>query len=168
MEEKPRQRVKRRHLWAKVNHQCTQGKERLLTSVATSPSNVSDRMQHHTSAVDVPLHAEEAESPSHLMRTLASAHDDPIFVSTTAEFLMQAVMSFDTVPDDPLVRQQFGYSKVNSVEEETCLQGLYKGLFLLPCSPSHDELQEWVLQDKLAEGVESRYMRCGARSGYFN
>ena len=54
------------------------------------------------------------------------------------------------------------------MEEETCLQGFYQGLFLLPCSPSHDELQEWVLQDKPAEGVEDRYMRCGARSGYFN
>ena len=118
--------------------------------------------------MDVPLHAEEAESPSQLMPSLASAHDGAIFVSTTAEFLIEAVSYLDTVPDNPLVRQQFGYSKVNSIEEETCLQGLYKGLFLLPCSPSSDELQEWVLQDKLAEGVENRYMRCGARSGYFN
>ena len=98
--EKLRQGVRKRPLWAKVSHQCTQGKETLLKSVVASPSNGSHGVEHHTSVVDVLRHAEEAESSSHLMRTLASAHDDAILLSTTLE---KAFDYLDIVPDDPSI-----------------------------------------------------------------
>ena len=72
------------------------------------------------------------------------------------------------MPCHPFVRHHFGFSKVDSVEEETCLQGLYKGLFILPRSPSRGEILDWVQEDKLADGIESYYSKCKSQSGYFN
>ena len=94
------------------------------------------------------------------------ARNKKTLLPTTAEILKDNVCFLDLIPTDPLVRQHFGYSKVNSVEEETCLQGLYKGLFLVSRPPTSVQIQEWVRQDKLAEGIEKYYL--GYRSGYFN
>ncbi|KAL8787400.1 MAG: hypothetical protein Q9195_007775 [Heterodermia aff. obscurata] len=108
-------------------------------------------------------------SPSQITHMFTSARNEAARLLSSAEILEANVTLSDIIPSDPLVRQQFGYSKVNSVEEETCLQGLYKALLdLLPHSPSSSELQDWVQQDKLAEGIEGYYTRFGAQSGYFN
>lgn len=108
-------------------------------------------------------------SPSQVHHLFTPARKRAAQSKTTADVLIENVVISDEIPGDPLVRRHFGYSKVNSFEEETCLQGLYKALLdLLPSSPSSDEVQQWVQQDKLAEGIDRYYSRFGAQSGYFN
>lgn len=86
---------------------------------------------------------------------------------TPAERLKQ-IMVDGGIPTDPVVRETFGFSKVNSQEEETCLMGLYKGLLvLLPNPASVQTVQGWVNNNKLAGGIYYTYKSQGANSGYF-
>ena len=90
-----------------------------------------------------------------------------VAVPTTAAMLKDA-LDADLIPRDPLTRQHFAFSKVSSPEEETCLVGLYQGLFQLPSPPSLETLQKWQQNDKLAGGIYYSYKSQQARSGYFN
>ena len=85
---------------------------------------------------------------------------------TTTEILKVAVDA-DMIPSHPLTRQHFGFSKVTCVEEESCLLGLYQGLFMLPSPPRLDRVQGWVKKDKLAGAIYSYYKSNQAHSGYF-
>ena len=147
-----------------VGRQCTKGNEKSLTSVVVSPSD-SEKVEDRPSLEDFLRHRYK-DLPPHIRDLLAPGLDDADSPATTAELLKEQVSRLSKIPSDPLVRQQFGYSKVDSVEEEICLQGLYKGLFMLSCGPSPDEIEEWVQQDKLAEGIERSYG--GGQSGYLN
>ena len=139
----------------------------LLQSVATSSGNEAKDQTYHTTNIEELLQNEYEEgSPRHIWQQFARARYNYPPSPTTAEILEEAICVHDKIPADSLTRQHFGYSKVDSVEEESCLQGLYKGLFLFPRPPHRREIQEWVQQDKLAEGIERYYS--GARSGYFN
>ena len=87
---------------------------------------------------------------------------------TTAEYLIRACEQ-DLLPSNPLVRQQFGFSKVNDPEEETCLFGLYTALFLmLTYPPSADTVQQWVAKNELAKGICHTYEIHAGVSGYFD
>ena len=139
-------------------------------SVDVSPSRVAKGQKDRTPSwiKDGPA-PEPWVSPSQIHHLFTPARKRAAQSKSTADILIENVTLYDKIPSDPLVRQQFGYSKVNSVEEETCLQGLYKGLLdFLPSSPSSDELQQWVQRDRLAQGIEIYYTRFGAQSGYFN
>ncbi|KAL8795382.1 MAG: hypothetical protein Q9195_002123 [Heterodermia aff. obscurata] len=86
---------------------------------------------------------------------------------TTAQILEDAVFE-DVIPSDPLTREHFGFSKVNSCEEETCLLGLYQGLLLYPTKrPTLETVQGWQQKNKLAGGIYHFYKSQGADSGYF-
>ena len=139
-------------------------------SVDVSSSSVAKGQEDRTpSWIKDSLAPEPWMSPSQVHHLFTPARYKTAQSKTTADVLIENVVISDEIPGDPLVRRHFGYSKVNSFEEETCLQGLYKALLdLLPRSPSSDEVQQWVEQDKLAEGIESYYTRCRAQSGYFN
>ena len=86
---------------------------------------------------------------------------------STAQILQYAVLK-DIFPTDPLTREHFGFSKVNSYEEETCLLGLYQGLLkYLPSIPSVETVQGWQQKNKLAGGIYHCYKSQDANSGYF-
>ena len=87
---------------------------------------------------------------------------------TTAQILHDAVFS-DMIPSDPLTREHFGFSKVDSYEEETCLLGLCQGLLMhLPSRPSLETVQGWQRRNKLAAGVYYSYSSQEANSSYFS
>ena len=95
------------------------------------------------------------------------AKDSKVASTTTAQILGDAVRA-DQIPSDPLTRDHFGLSKVNSYEEETCLMGLYSGLLLfLPRPPSLATLQGWQENDKLADGIYHTYKSQKGESSYF-
>lgn len=86
---------------------------------------------------------------------------------TTAQVLQGAAFK-DLIPTDPLTREHFGFSKVNSDEEETCLLGLYQGLLMhLPARPTLETAQGWQQKNKLAGGIYHCYKSQEADSGYF-
>ena len=88
---------------------------------------------------------------------------------TTAQILHDAVFA-DKIPTDPLTRDHFGFSKVNSYEEESCLLGLYQGLLMhLPLRrPTLETVQGWQRKNKLAGGIYYCYKCQDAESGYFD
>ena len=92
---------------------------------------------------------------------------EEVRILTPAERLKQTIIA-DCFRIDPVVRETFGFSKVNSQEEETCLLGLYKGLLvLLPNPVSVQTVQGWVENNKLAGGIYYAYKSQGGNSGYF-
>ena len=87
---------------------------------------------------------------------------------TTVQILHGAVIR-DMIPSDPLTREHFGFSNVDSYEEETCLLGLYQGLLLhLPLCPSLETVQGWQQRNKLARGICHYYKSQEADSAYFD
>lgn len=88
--------------------------------------------------------------------------------TTTAEKLKEAVDA-DLFPSDPMTREHFGFSKVNTIEEETYLFGLYQGLLIhLPNPPCAETVQGWQEQNKIAEGIYNSYKNQHGRSWYFD
>lgn len=86
----------------------------------------------------------------------------------TAEKLRQAI-SYSSVPLDPLTREHFGFSKVDTYEDEVRLIGLYKGLlYLLPQPPSLKTVEQWQLNNKIAGGIYHTYKSQGGESDYFS
>lgn len=73
--------------------------------------------------------------------------------TSTAAKLMKAIKA-DALPTDPLTRQQFGFSKVVTVEDEKELSALYHGLQV-----DASTLQDWQKQNKLATGIYHTYTR---------
>ncbi|KAK3166749.1 hypothetical protein OEA41_009874 [Lepraria neglecta] len=77
--------------------------------------------------------------------------------TTTAERLMRAIEQ-DGLPQDLLTREHFGLSKVDKLDDELKLMGLYKGLLvLLDNPPSTKTLHGWQQSNKLAEGILKAY-----------
>ena len=108
------------------------------------------------------------DDPVHYSMMRSSKTTDGFGSMTPAENLKKAVDA-DKFPTDPLTRQQFGFAKVNTHEEETCVLGLYIGLLiLLPRTPTLDTLQEWVAKNELAQGIQESYESQLGESGYFN
>ena len=88
--------------------------------------------------------------------------------ATTAEKLIEAA-KWDEIPSDTLTREQFGFNKVDSIEEESKLLGLYQGLFIhLPSPPSSETVQGWQKNNKIAGGICHRYKSQHGRSRYFD
>ena len=88
--------------------------------------------------------------------------------TTTAEILKEAVDA-DVFPSDTLTRNHFGFSKVNSIEEETNLLGLYQGLLIhLPNPPSTKTVQDWQKKNTIAVGIHHSYKSQHGRSWYFD
>ena len=88
--------------------------------------------------------------------------------TTTAEKL-QEVVEQDVSPSDPLTREHFGLSKCDSLEDETKLLGLYRGLLtILPVTPSTEAVQGWVRNTKLAGGIYHSYKNQGGQSRCFS
>lgn len=69
--------------------------------------------------------------------------------STTAEALWQTID--DGLPGDVDIRRDFGFDRCVSVQEESNLLGLYKGLCLERVDPL--AVQAWVTEGKLAENI---------------
>ena len=89
-------------------------------------------------------------------------------ITTTAENLKEAV-DWDEIPSDPLTREQFGFSKVDSIEEESKLLGLYQGFLIhLPNPPSTETVQGWQEKNKIAEGIHHVYKSQRGRNQYFD
>lgn len=87
--------------------------------------------------------------------------------TSTAKKLKEAVDA-DEFPLDSLTREHFGFSKVDSIEEESCLLGLYQGLLLLLSDPpSIKTIQGWQEKNKIAGGVYHYYKSQRGRSWYF-
>ena len=103
------------------------------------------------------------ESLVHLDVATASA------ATITAEKLKEAVEA-DVFPSDPLTRKHFGFSKANSIEEETNLLGLYQGLLIhdLPNPPSTKTIQDWQQKNTIAVGIHHSYNSQHGRSWYFD
>ena len=109
------------------------------------------------------------EPVDHSMLESSSSSDESDSM-TTAEKLLEAVNA-DESPLDPLTRQQFGFAKVNNHEEETCVLGLYIGLFVhLPRPPTPDMVEDWVTKNELAQHIQEMYERQTMKgsSGYFH
>ena len=84
--------------------------------------------------------------------------------TTTAERLMRAIEQ-DGLPQDLLTREHFGLSKVDRLDDELKLMGLYKGLLVLLDNPrSTKTLHGWQQSNKLAGGILKAYS--GRESGY--
>ena len=116
------------------------------------------------------LEAVGIAEPVYQSRSGSSNTDDGEDSMTTAEKLKEAVDA-DEFPFDPLTRQQFGFAKVNSHEEETCVLGLYIGLFNhLPWPPTPNTVQGWVTSNELEQRIQEMYERQTMKgsSGYFH
>ena len=88
--------------------------------------------------------------------------------ATTAKRLIEAA-KWDEILSDPLTREQFGFSKVDSIDEESKLLGLYQGLFIhLPSPPSTETVQGWQEKNKIAGGICHSYKSQHGRSRYFD
>lgn len=86
----------------------------------------------------------------------------------TAEKLQQAI-SCSSVPMDPLTRENLGFSKVDTYEDEVRLLSLYKGLlYLLPRPPTLKTVQQGPLNNQIAGGIYHIYESQGGESGYFS
>ncbi|ERF74957.1 hypothetical protein EPUS_05165 [Endocarpon pusillum Z07020] len=70
--------------------------------------------------------------------------------SSTAEALWQTID--DGLPGDVDIRRDFGFDRCVSVQEESNLLGLYKGLCLERVDPL--AVQAWVIEGKLAENIQ--------------
>ena len=80
--------------------------------------------------------------------------------------LMRAIEQ-DSLPRDLLIREHFGLSKVDKLDDELRLMGLYKGLLvLLDNPPSTKTLHRWQQSNKLAKGILKAYS--GRESGYLS
>ena len=89
-------------------------------------------------------------------------------IMTTAEELREAV-DWDEIPSHPLTREQFGFSKVDNIEEESKVLGLYQGLLIhLPNPPSTETVQGWQEKNKIAEGIYHVYKSQHGRNQYFD
>lgn len=75
--------------------------------------------------------------------------------ATTAEKLKRAI-DLDTISQDPLTREHFGFSKVENVDGEVNLVGLYTGLFHY-LNTSAAKVHQWQEQNVLAEGILEEY-----------
>lgn len=94
--------------------------------------------------------------------------DSDSAATTTAEKLKEAAKA-DLIPSDPLTRDHFGFNRASTVEEESNLLGLYRGLLiLLPDPPSTKTVQLWQERNKIAGGIYHTYKTQHGRSGYFN
>lgn len=89
------------------------------------------------------------------------------YKATTAEKLIEAA-KWDEIPSHPLTREQFGFNKVDSIEKESKLLGLYQGLFILPSPPRSETVQGWQKKNKIAEGICHWYKSQHGRSRYFD
>ena len=88
--------------------------------------------------------------------------------ATTAEKLREGV-NWDEIPSDPLTREQFGFSKVDGIEEESKLLGLYQRLFIhLPNPRSTETVQGWQENNKIAGGISQMYKSQHGRNRYFD
>lgn len=103
--------------------------------------------------------------PSKSLNSVHLRDIDYTGLKNSAEKLKKTING-DTIPTDPETRDHFGFSRVDNVDGEVNLSGLYNGLFnYLANPPSTDEIHEWQKQNKIADGILKAY---GTReSGYF-
>ena len=62
------------------------------------------------------------------------------------------MIELDTIPTDPLTQEHFGFSKLENMDGEVNLAGLYTGLFFY-LEGGAEEVYEWQQKIKLAEGI---------------
>ena len=86
----------------------------------------------------------------------------PTYGGNTTARLLYGYCDLNVVPDNPYVRQDFGFNLVKSPEDEKMIIALFQGLKVM--GASSEEIDRWRLDggDSLKEGIRERYEEYGS------
>lgn len=93
-----------------------------------------------------------------VLKTAHQAYSNSYPTESIGEIMWQHACD-DSFPTDPLVRETFDFSKVETVEDETSLLGLYHGMTLIEdySSDGGALLQQWSNDNTIAEKMIEYY-----------